>query len=85
MPTADARRMTALRPHAWTPERFRALRKRLRLSQTEMAERLGFSRYQTVSDIERGQQAITATAALVLDMLEEQAPAEDAGGAGAAS
>ena len=46
---------------------------------------MGFSRYQTVSDIERGQQAITATAALVLDMLEEQAPAEDAGGAGAAS
>ncbi len=77
--------MTALRPHAWTPERFRALRKRLRLSQTEMANRLGSSRYQTVSDIERGQQAITATTALVLAMLEHQAPAEDAGRAGAAS
>ena len=41
-----------------------------------MAARLGFARYQTISDIERGEQAITATTALVLDMLEQQAPAE---------
>ena len=73
MPTAT-QSMTATRPHTWTPERFRALRKRLGLSQTKMAERLGFARYQTISDIERGEQAITATTALVLDMLEQQAP-----------
>ena len=77
MPTATGR-MTAQRPHTWTPERFRVLRKRLGLSQTKMAARLGFARYQTVSDIERGEQAITATTALVLDMLEQQAPAADA-------
>ena len=77
MPTATLR-MTAKRPHTWTPERFRALRRRLGLSQTKMAERLGFTRYQTISDIERGEQAITATTALVLDMLEQQAPEADA-------
>ena len=79
MSTATKGRMAAQRPHTWTPERFRALRKRMGLSQTKMAERLGFSRYQTVSDIERGEQAITATTALLLDVLEQQAPAEETG------
>ena len=65
--------MKAKRP-AWTGDRLRNLRKRLRLSQEEMAERLGYDRAGTISEFENGHREIPHRTALVLDMLEQQAP-----------
>lgn len=36
----------------WTPERIRALRRRLHLTQAEMAQALGYTRHQSVSELE---------------------------------
>lgn len=38
----------------WTPERIAALRKRLRYTQAEMAAALGYTRAQSISDLENG-------------------------------
>jgi len=38
----------------WTPARIKALRERLGLSQSALAEMLGFAKPQSVSDLERG-------------------------------
>ncbi len=70
--------MKATRP-AWTGDRLRKLRKRLRLSQEEMAQRLGYDRAGTISEFENGHREIPQRTALLLDTLEQQSPAEAAG------
>ena len=72
-----ARQRTAPAVHTWTGERVRALRKRLKLNQTEMAVLLGYTRYQTVSNIELEIQAITPTLARLLDAMEREAGLAD--------
>ena len=58
---------------AWTAERTRALREHMGLSQTEFADRLGFARYQTVSEIETGRRDVTATIGKLLDYIAREA------------
>ena len=70
--------MATKRARTWTPERIRQLRKRLKLSQSEFAERLGYTRYQTVSDFERGERPAPRRTILLLDMLEAEANRQDA-------
>ena len=38
----------------WTPERIKQLRRQLGYTQSEMAEALGYNRYQTISEFENG-------------------------------
>ena len=57
----------------WTGERIRELRERLGLTQTELAERLGYSRYSSVSDLERGEQIPSRPVQKLLDVLEKEA------------
>ena len=49
-----------------TPAEIRQARETLGLDQDELAHALGYSRYSTVSDWERGVKPINATAALLL-------------------
>ena len=70
--------MKAKRPD-WSGDRLRNLRKRLRLSQEEMAQRLGYDRAGTISEFENGHREIPQRTALLLDTLEQQSPAEAAG------
>ena len=56
----------------WTPERIRALRKHLGLNQTEMAAKLGYSRQQSVSELEKGKHAPIPQIYIILSMLAEQ-------------
>lgn len=58
-------------PSTWTPERIRALRKRLGLRQEEMAERLGYSRQQTISELEKGLYPPGPQACIILDLLDK--------------
>ena len=61
----------------WTPERIQQLRRRLSLTQTELAERMGV-RQATVSDWERGKQTPTGASVTLLEMLEQKAEEQDA-------
>ena len=61
----------------WTPEEIRALRKRLGYNQRQMAEALGYSRYQSVSDIENGKQEPSETVCRLLDMLDRHGDLQD--------
>ncbi len=58
-------------PH-WDAERIRALRRRLGLSQREMAEELG-TRQQTISEWETGQYEPRGTSARLLQIIAERA------------
>ena len=58
----------------WTPKNIRRLRKRLGYNQTEMAEALGFKRYQTISEFETGDRPPPDTVQRLLDMLDKTAP-----------
>lgn len=62
----------------WTPEAIRALRKRLGMTQKAFADELGYSRYISVTELERGDYSPSGPAQRLLDMLEKQASAEDA-------
>ena len=53
----------------WTPEEIRALRKRLGYNQTQMAEALGYSRYQSVSELEHGKLTPSSSVLRLLDHL----------------
>lgn len=53
----------------WTPQRVRTLRKRLGYTQDEMAVALGYSRKQSVSDLERGEMEPSDTIRRLLDHL----------------
>jgi len=57
----------------WTPQRIRALRKRLRLSQKELARMLGYSRYQSVSELEKedGGMKPSGAVCILLDILDK--------------
>lgn len=58
-------------------ERFKALRKELKLSQGKMAELFGFGSYQRISEYENGKQAISGTAKAFykfLKFVNEKAP-----------
>ena len=57
----------------WTGDRIRDLRQRLGLTQQEMAERLGYARYHSVSNLERGETEPTGPVQKLLDILEEEA------------
>lgn len=57
----------------WTPEGLQAFRTHLRYTQAQMADALGFSRNQTVSDLESGKRAITDTVARLLDYMARDA------------
>ena len=60
----------------WTPEDVRALRRRLALSQQELARALGV-RQQTVSDWETGLHSPQGASRRMLELLAER-PGEDA-------
>ncbi len=68
----------------WTAERTRALREHMGLSQTDFAERLGFARYQTVSEIETGRRDVTATIGKLLDYMAREVGFEQASATGTA-
>ena len=57
----------------WTAQRIRELRKKLGLTQTEFAKRLGYSHYIPVSDLERGEQRPSGPVQKLLHMLEKEA------------
>jgi len=56
----------------WTPDEIRALRKGLKLTQAQFAERLGYSRRATVTDLEKGRYAPSGPAKLHLDRLARE-------------
>jgi len=56
---------------AWTPERIHALRKRLRLNQSEFGRMLGYTRYQSVSDLEKGKMEPSGAVEILLDIIEK--------------
>ena len=53
----------------WTPERIRALRKAMGLTQAELASRLGYRRSRTITEFENGTATPTVQAGIILDML----------------
>lgn len=69
---AVSSRMTTLAPARtdWTPERIRALRKRLRWNQTELATALGYERQASVSDLETGKMEPSGAVAVLLDLID---------------
>ena len=63
----------------WNPENIRVLRLRLGMTQHELGGYLGYGQPQVrVSELERGVRRPNGAAQRLLDMLEQQAPAEDA-------
>ena len=66
----------------WTATRVRALREHMGLSQTDFADRLGFARYQTVSDLETGRRDVTDTVSRLLDYMAREAGFEQTAQAG---
>ncbi len=56
----------------WEPDEIKALRKRMKLTQAEFAERLGYSRRGTVTDLEKGRYAPSGPAMLHLDRLARE-------------
>ena len=58
----------------WTPERIRALRKAMGLTQPHFAKRLGYERFRTVTELENGTIQPTKQAQIILDMLAEKTP-----------
>lgn len=56
----------------WTPEKIKALRKSLGLTQKEFADRLGYARRETIADFEAGTYSPNKQAQMLLDMLEKQ-------------
>jgi len=57
----------------WTPEHIRALRTAMGLTQPQFAERLGYERFRTVTELESGTRQPTRQAQIILDMLAEKA------------
>ena len=64
----------------WTPDRIKALRKRLNMNQTQFAAALGFSRQASVSELERGEFEPSGSTAELLRHLDAHGPlpSEDA-------
>ena len=58
----------------WTPERIRALRHAMGLTQPQFAERLGYERFRTVTELESGARQPTRQAQIILAMLAEKTP-----------
>lgn len=56
----------------WNGEKIKALRVHMGLTQTQFAEALGYGRYQTVLEFERGRREIPETTARLLDCLAEK-------------
>ena len=56
----------------WTPEKIRALRKALGLTQKEFADKLGYKRRETIAEFEAGKYEPNAQAEIILDILEKQ-------------
>ena len=54
----------------WTPERIRALRKRLGLTQDEFAEAMGYGSNSRISELENGKVEPTGPVAKLLDHLD---------------
>ena len=75
MKTATRWKMPKMK--TWPPEEIRALRKRLALTQEAFAERLGYERRQTITDLERGEYAPSGPVRRLFDLLDESAPAAD--------
>jgi DNA-binding transcriptional regulator YiaG len=65
----------------WTGERIKALRKRLRLTQAEMAAFLGYDRAQSVSDLENDRREPGGPVLRLLDILDRHGLLETPGGA----
>ena len=61
----------------WTPETIRALRKRLGMTQKAFADELGYSRYISVTELERGDYSPSGPAQRLLDMLEKEAERQE--------
>ena len=58
----------------WTPERIRALRHAMGLTQPQFAERLGYERFRTITELENGTRIPTRQAQIILNMLAQQTP-----------
>ena len=59
----------------WTPERIKALRKHLGMTQAQMGENVGYSKRGAqvrISDLERGETRVSGAVSRVLDLLAEQ-------------
>lgn len=61
----------------WTPETIRAFRKRLGMTQGELADALGYSRRISVTELERGSYGPSGPAQRLLDMLEKEAERQE--------
>ncbi len=61
----------------WTPEAIRAFRKRLGMTQGELADALGYSRRISVTELERGSYGPSGPAQRLLDMLEKEAERQE--------
>lgn len=57
----------------WMPEKIKALRKRLGLTQKEFADELGYARRESVAELERGDYSPSGPTQKLLNMLEAQA------------
>ena len=63
----------------WTPERVRALRKRLGLTQAEMARELGYSGNTRIAELETDAdwgRAVSGPVGRLLDHLDQRGPLE---------
>ena len=60
---------------SWTPERLKALRKHVGMTQAQMGEYLGYSKHGAqvrISELERGQKRVSGAVSRLLDMLAQQ-------------
>ena len=58
----------------WTPDKIRALRKRLKMTQAEFASALGFSRRGSVTELESGEFEPSGSTAELLRHLDAHGP-----------
>ena len=59
---------------SWNPDRIKALRTSLGLSQSDFADALGLSRTASVTDLEKGNSTATGSTARMLDAIEAHGP-----------
>ncbi len=56
----------------WTPEKIKALRKTLGLTQKELADKLGYKRRETIAEFEAGKYEPNTQVCIILDLLDKQ-------------
>lgn len=61
---------TVATPVRWTPDAIRDLRKRLRMTQEEMARQLGYGRSRSIGDLEKGRSEPSGSVQVLLDIID---------------